>query len=980
MTTETTVGPGKRFVTSVLPWIIAGAALLVYVLTLNPWVNFNSLSTTSRIAGLTWQPTLTAPIFWLVTLPFSVLPASVVPIALNLFSAICAALVLWLLARSVSLLPHDRTQEQRDREYRGSALFSARMAWFPPVAAALVCGLQLTFWESATAISGEMFDLLLFAYVIRCLLEYRLDESESWLLRCSLVYGAGMANNWAMIAFFPIFLAAVIRLKGMQFFRARFLGRMFVAGAVGLSIYLLLPLVAWIQGVNEVGFWPALKFNLQNQKALLMSLPFNKQALFAPDFPLWVFGISSLVPLLMMSIKWPSHFGDHSRLGVTLTTWILHLFHGVLLVYCAWISLDPMLSPRYHHPGLFPSGFLLLPFYFLGALGVGYFSAYFLLIFGVKPPSRIARMMRHYPVWIKQPVLALVYALAIFATALLLCRNLPQVLASNSSIYRDFVRTLTADLPKGALLLSDDPRYAAMVQLAANTTPDAKHLTLDTTALKWPDYHAFVAKQYPGHWTNLVGFPRLQPLDDLVALGLINRVQRTNAVFYLHPSFGYFFETSYPESRGLTYLLTRYSTNSIFPPALTPEVIDKNEKFWTEADAGVLAKLAAKTTPHRGNPRILRSIADFLRLPDPPNHDAVALAAYYSRARVCWGVELQRNGKLKAAAASLERALEINPENVVAQIDLQSNQDLQAERKPNVQITKTIEDQFGKYRSWEQVMTFNGPFDEPTFCYEQGRVFVRGNLFRQAAHQFSRVTELAPDHLPARLWLGQTYLRLGRPDESLRLVSEIKAQPGKFGLSQSNIFEVVMLEATTYLSQTNPAAAAETIRATLRQYPKDEDTLAAGVQAFMNAGDYSNAVTFIDQQLAQRPDHPNALLNKGFALLQIGAYSNAIPSLNQLIEMKGAIPNEVYFSALLNRAICHFKLSAWDASEADYAAIATAYPTEFRAHFGLGEIALRKNDTNGAIQSFERYLSNAPPTAEAVEVTKKLKALRPANR
>jgi len=48
-----------------------------------------------------------------------------------------------------------------------------------------------------------MLDLLLFAYVIRNLLEFRLDGRESWLLKASLVYGAGMTNNWAMIGFFP---------------------------------------------------------------------------------------------------------------------------------------------------------------------------------------------------------------------------------------------------------------------------------------------------------------------------------------------------------------------------------------------------------------------------------------------------------------------------------------------------------------------------------------------------------------------------------------------------------------------------------------------------------------------------------------------------------------------------------------------------------------------------------------------------------
>ena len=117
--------------------------------------------------------------------------------------------------------------------------------------AALVCGLQLTFWENATAArrqasagsgSNEMFDLLLFAYVVRCLLEFRVDERESWLTRAAFVYGAAMTNNWAMIGFFPLFLAALVWFKGLSFFNLRFLGRVALCGLAGLSLYLLLPL------------------------------------------------------------------------------------------------------------------------------------------------------------------------------------------------------------------------------------------------------------------------------------------------------------------------------------------------------------------------------------------------------------------------------------------------------------------------------------------------------------------------------------------------------------------------------------------------------------------------------------------------------------------------------------------------------------------------------------------------------------------
>ena len=53
-----------------------------------------------------------------------------------------------------------------------------------------------------------------------------------------------MTNNWAMIGFFPAFVVALVWIKGLSFFNLRFLGRMSLCGLAGLSLYLLLPLVA----------------------------------------------------------------------------------------------------------------------------------------------------------------------------------------------------------------------------------------------------------------------------------------------------------------------------------------------------------------------------------------------------------------------------------------------------------------------------------------------------------------------------------------------------------------------------------------------------------------------------------------------------------------------------------------------------------------------------------------------------------------
>src|ERR1051325_10468279 len=221
MTMQNALGQERKFVPAVLPWLLAAAALIVYLLTLNHWISLDSAGYVARAVGQLWNEELYQPLFFLATFPFRFLPARLVPMAFNLFSAVCAMLVLMLLARSVALLPHDRTHDQRQREHSAFSLLSLPSAWVPPVLAAIVCGLQLTFWEHATGGSSEMFELLLFAYVVRNLMEFRIDHRDAWLNRAAFVYGAAMVDNWAMIGFFPVFLVAMFWVKGLKFFNVR---------------------------------------------------------------------------------------------------------------------------------------------------------------------------------------------------------------------------------------------------------------------------------------------------------------------------------------------------------------------------------------------------------------------------------------------------------------------------------------------------------------------------------------------------------------------------------------------------------------------------------------------------------------------------------------------------------------------------------------------------------------------------------------
>src|SRR5688572_8414580 len=220
----------QTFVQKRLPWLIGAVMLVVYLVTLSRWMVMPAAPTYARALGWDWQPVLFQPLYHALTFPFRFLPGEWQILALNLFSAVCSAIALALLARSVSILPFDRTRDQRALEQNEFSFLTIRTNWIPPLLAALVCGLQLTFWEHSVSASTEALDLLIFAWILRDLLEYRLDEKNTRLYRVALIYGLAMTNNFAMIGFAPAFALALIWIKGRSFFNKRFLIRLALFG------------------------------------------------------------------------------------------------------------------------------------------------------------------------------------------------------------------------------------------------------------------------------------------------------------------------------------------------------------------------------------------------------------------------------------------------------------------------------------------------------------------------------------------------------------------------------------------------------------------------------------------------------------------------------------------------------------------------------------------------------------------------------
>ena len=109
--------------------------------------------------------------------------------------------------------------------------------------------------------------------------------------------------------------------------------------------------------------------------------------------------------------------------------------------------------------------------------------------------------------------------------------------------------------------------------------------------------------------------------------------------------------------------------------------------------------------------------------------------------------------------------------------------------------TRPPEADFGHYRSWEQVLNENGPFDNPNFNYSLGMVFAVNSLYRQAAGQFHRTAELDPAFAPALLMLSSIYGLGNRYDEALAIIAQTRTNQGFNLLPPNEQVELAINEA-----------------------------------------------------------------------------------------------------------------------------------------------------------------------------------------
>jgi len=414
--------------------------------------------------------------------------------------------------------------------------------------------------------------------------------------------------------------------------------------------------------------------------------------------------------------------------------------------------------------------------------------------------------------------------------------------------------------------------------------------------------------------------------------------------------------------------------DTLLPPPLDQNQIAENEAFWSRVEADAFPAIEREITPpgHSVPKTLGQRLLARLHVVREQNPNAVIAGAFYSRDLDFWGVQLQRAGKLEKAADCFEMAQKLNPDNVVAQVNLQFNQDLRAGRTVPVDPSKVTRDQFGKYHNWNEVVDACGPYDEPGFCFANGVLLARDNgYFRQAVASFNRVRELDPDYLPARLLLAQIYLFSRLPDRALDVLHDPLTQPQEFLLTDSNSTELDVLAAGAYFQETNFAQGTRLLELEITRHPDDTNLLTVAVQAFGMRGLYTNALAVIDHKLKMTPDDPAWLFSRGYVCIQLHAYGDAIAALTRALAIQTNNTDARFY-----RAQACLDSGKLDAARADYRQLQQTFTNSVPVAYGLGEIAWRQHETNEAIRNYKIYMAGANTNStEATNVILRLREL-----
>jgi len=923
------------------PLWAALAMFAIYAGTMGHGMTVNSMAMTAKVAG--WQPVplVGQPLLWLLTLPLYLLPAGWVALGMKVLAAALASAIMALLVRTLQLLPWDRSWDKASR-------LATCLPW---AAACVLCGLEFTFWREATSACGELVDLLLLAAVPWLLLEYGVRQHVRWLQAAALVLGVGMAENWVTIFLVPLFLWKMRQrllgwVSGEQPLERKFIRQLALLWLAGFSVYVISPMVNGLTPHSSQTLGQSWLASLHQTKNLYAILYHQ----FWRGHRLLMIGVCVYFAVLILPLLIPMRDeGTHNKSGLDqFQTWMFRGLRLCLLLACCWLAFDPTPGARQMILRQMSARMPLLTLDYLTALCAGFLLGNLLLIPYVVVREDYYRPKSKIP-WGRYAAAAAALLMALVTLGLCF-RNAPVICGANFHPIEEFGAQAVASLPAGGgIMLSDNPQKLVVFQAAlAHDRHAADWLAVDTGKLRTLEYRTRLERLRPAAW---VTDSTRHDLNSFELRQLLEQQARTNRLFYLHPSYGYFFERFYAEPSQAVYELKLRGKDPLDVPALTDAEVNGTEQFWSAAWNSQLARLASHPTRSTG----LKKKLERFGLTAASRYDEELLAQWCSVPLDGWAVALQKSGRLPEAGERFKQALLLNTNNFSARLSLGCNERLQATNHMDLSEVAKLSGMLGDREHMGLLVDNDGPFDEPTIGYLWGCAFLDHKLLIEAAETFERVHALAPGAPAAELALAEVYNRLGMADRGRPLIDHLQAEKSKLPASPALDLDIALVNSYSWLLQTNSANAQEALTSVLEQHPDDPQVMARVLSAYIGFGDYSNALQLVKRELAKSPEDVSSLNAEAVIFIQSGHAREALPVLDHVL----SLTNQP--AARINRAFARLVGGDFAGAETDLHQLQSDGNKSGMVPFGLGVVDEHRHDTNSAINYFRLCESNSPP-------------------